>query len=397
MAVQSSNARKGHKKGQKPHPNFPLYPHVGGRWAKQVLGKRHYFGPVAGDKDGQKALAKWLEQKDDLLAGRKPRERVEGGIGVWKLCQLFLAHKKQLLESGEIGARTFDEYQDTAKLLDKKFGSARRVDDLTSDDFQSLRATMANRWGPVRLGNEIQRVRSIFRYGHESGHFDRPVRFGPTFKKPSAKVIRLARAASGPSDFTASQVQAMLAGASPTMRAMILLGINGGFGNTDIGTLDIDAVDLDSGWINYPRPKTGVPRKVPLWPETVQAIRDVLAKRREPNDEAHAGLLFITARGNSYTKSPRGLILEFERLTKSAGVEGRTFYDLRRTFQTVAEGAHDLVAVQAIMGHAPKSGDMSSVYRQRVDDTRLLATVDCVREWLFQSAEEGAKKVSKSA
>jgi integrase len=190
----------------------------------------------------------------------------------------------------------------------------------------------------------------------------------------------------------------MLAGASTNMRAMILLGINGGFGNTDVATLDIDAIDLNGGWISYPRPKTGVPRKVPLWPETVAAIRDVLANRREPNDESHAGLLFISARGKCHADSPRGMILEFERLAKAAGVEGRSFYDLRRTFQTVAEGAHDLVAVQSIMGHAPKSGDMSSIYRQRIDDGRLRATVNCVRIWLYgQSAEEGGKKISKSA
>jgi integrase len=400
MPVQSSSANKGHKKGQgegqkkarKPHPDFPLYPHSSGRWAKQVRGKRHYFGPVAGDEDGQKALAKWLREKDELLAGRKPRPADDTSVNLHDVVQSFLTHKDELRSAGEIGERTYSEYEDSGKLIEKHLGSFRRADDLGPDDFQSLRAVMAKRWGPVRLGNEIQRVRSIFRYAHESGLIDRPVRFGPTFKKPSAKVIRLARAAAGPSDFTAEQLKAMLAGASVTMRAMLLLGINGGFGNTDVGTLDIDAIDLKAGWIDYPRPKTGVPRKVPLWPETVAAIRDVLANRREPKDDSNAGLLFITARGNSYSASPRGLILEFDRLAKDAGVEGRTFYDLRRTFQTVAEGAHDLVAVQSIMGHAPKAGDMSSVYRQRIDDSRLRAVTDHVRTWLYgHAAVKGGK------
>jgi integrase len=402
MKVQSNTGVKSSKKGQarvkKPHADFPLFPHATGRWAKQVLGKRHYFGKVEGDEDGQKALAKWLHEKDDLLAGRKPRAADDKGMSLHDLVQRFLTHKEQLLLAGEIHQRTFDEYLDTGKLLERELGSNRRVDDLAADDFQELRSTMSKRWGPVRLGNEIQRVRSIFRYAFESGYIAQPVKFGPTFKKPSAKVLRLARAAAGPSDFTADQLKAMLAGASTTMRAMILLGINGGFGNTDIATLDIEAVDLDGSWINYPRPKTGVARKVPLWPETVAAIREVLASRREPREEKNSGLLFITKRGNSYAASPRGLILEFERLAKNAGVEGRTFYDLRRTFQTVAEGVHDLVAVQAIMGHAPKSGDMASIYRQRVDDSRLLATVNHVRAWLFsQAAVNGGKNSLKSA
>ena len=149
MEVQSSKGVKGHKKGQakgrakarKPHRDFPLFPHSSGRWAKQVLGKRHYFGPVAGDEDGQKALAKWLREKDDLLAGRKPRPSADdNAIGVWQLGQHFLTHKKSLLAAGEIGPRTFKEYQETAELLDKHLGSSRRVDDLGPDDFQSLRA-----------------------------------------------------------------------------------------------------------------------------------------------------------------------------------------------------------------------------------------------------------------
>ena len=66
-----------------------------------------------------------------------------------------------------------------------------------------------------------------------------------------------------------------------------------------------------------------------------------------------------------------------------AKIEDRCFYDLRRTFQTVAEGARDLAAAQAIMGHAPPASDMSALYRQRVDDDRLRAVVDHVHNWLF--------------
>lgn len=42
-----------------------------------------------------------------------------------------------------------------------------------------------------------------------------------------------------------------------------------------------------------------------------------------------------------------------------------------RTFQTIAEGSLDLVAVSHIMGHAPPARDMTSIYRQRVSDARL--------------------------
>jgi hypothetical protein len=77
--VKHSTKRRLRSKADKAFPDFPLCKHATGRWAKRVRGKIRYFGGVPGDENGQKALAKWLEVKDDLLAGRTPRATARKG------------------------------------------------------------------------------------------------------------------------------------------------------------------------------------------------------------------------------------------------------------------------------------------------------------------------------
>jgi integrase len=193
--------------------------------------------------------------------------------------------------------------------------------------------------------------------------------------------------------FTTDEIRAALKHATVNLKAMLLLAINGGLGNTDLALLPVTAVDVAGGWLDYPRAKTAIPRRIPLWPETIEAINAVLATRRNPNSQDDQGLLFIGRRGESYRGNHRGYRIhqESRRVFISAKVKGRSFYDLRRTFQTVAEGARDLVAVQSIMGHAPADSDMSAIYRQKVDDDRLRAVTDHVRKWLFGDGSNKAE------
>src|SRR5947207_12171649 len=90
-------------KPAKPYPEFPLFPHATKRWAKKIRGQMHYFGPWD-DPDG--ALAKYLEQKDDLHAGRKPSPAPEA-LTVKDVANTFLNSKTALLEAGELSPRTW--------------------------------------------------------------------------------------------------------------------------------------------------------------------------------------------------------------------------------------------------------------------------------------------------
>ena len=269
-----------------PVKNFPLRAHALGYWVKKVKGEYKQFGRwgrivnktmtlVAPDGNWQEALAKynaWVE------AGASPQETE--ALTVTRLCTLFYLAKKRKVDAGEMSQQSLDEYDATCKMVVAAFGRETLVDALTPADFAALRAKMAKRWGVVRLGNTIGRVRTIFKYANDNRLIDRPVAFGSEFVKPSKTVMRQHRATGGEMLFTAAEVRALLdgrtlqneesgatrqvPGASPQLRAMVLLAINAGFGNNDVATLPTSAIDLEGGWITFPRPKNGIPRRAPL-------------------------------------------------------------------------------------------------------------------------------------
>src|SRR5262249_51875456 len=156
-----------------PHPDFPLFPHATGQWAKKIRGKMYYFGAWA---DPDAALKKYLEQKNALHAGRKPRPDTQG-VTVKEAVNGFLNSKCELRDAGELSPRTWAEYKAMADELVSHLGKARLVADLDPDDFASLRNKLARKWGPHRLKKAIQYIRSIFKHAYDAGLIDRPVRF----------------------------------------------------------------------------------------------------------------------------------------------------------------------------------------------------------------------------
>ena len=412
--------RKALAKPKKPYPGFPLTPHASGKWMKKINGKIYYFGTWArreGGKlvriegDGAKeAEAAFNAERDNIHAGRE-RRASRDGLTVKDLCNHFLTAKLRKVEAGELTKRLFMEYREVTDLLVKQFGGPYMVEDLAAGDFAALRATMAKKWGPVRLGNTITRTKSVFKFGYESGLMDRPARYGPEFVKPDKAVLRKHRAKSAPKMFEAAELRALIDGAErerdgatvkvtpdPVLRAMILLGANCGFGNTDCSSLALAAVDLAGGWVNFPRPKTGIARRCPLWPETVAALRAVIATRPKPADAADADLVFLTVRGTPFvTHSDGGMRkdvigIQFGKLLGALDMHRRGvgFYALRHVFETVGSAAKDQNAVDLIMGHTDPS--MAAVYRERISDDRLTAVAEYVRKWVFVLHVEPAKE-----
>ena len=401
-------------KPKKPYPEFPLFPHATGRWAKKIRQKLHYFGKIADDPEGKRALEQFNREWPYLADGRTPPPLDSDACTIRELCNAFLISKRVKMDAGELSERSWSDYYKTCDAIVKHFGRSRRVDDLRPDDFQRFRSELAKRMAPVTLRNEITRCRSVFKYAFDQRLIDRPCHYGQSFARPSAKMLRKARNAAGVRMFEADEIKRMLDAADPILKAMILLACNGGLGNSDIASLPQSSINFQGGWLDYPRPKTEIPRRIPLWAETVEALREAIAIRPKAKEQSDGDLCFLTKYGKrwvrvreSVKKAPNNenqqakdqkrytpldaLGQRFAKLLKELDINGeRGFYCFRRTFETIAGESKDQVAVDSIMGHVDSS--MAAVYRQRVSDERLRAVVNVMHDWLWPEDETGSDK-----
>jgi integrase len=181
------------------------------------------------------------------------------------------------------------------------------------------------------------------------------------------------------------------------MKAITLLGINAALGNQDIADIKLSDIgklkSSGENWIDLPRGKTGAPRRFVLWPETTQAIKNYLVYRPRPAGSDNRERLFLTRNGLSWVRQDGELRTdsigtEFAKAKTAAKVKRASFYDLRRTFRTIAAQSRDKEACDFVMGHCEDPNDMGAVYTQWIDDDRVRAVVNHVRQWLFGEVAE---------
>jgi integrase len=371
-------------KPDKPYPDFPLFPHATKRWAKKIKGRLHYFGPW---DDWQAALERFQYENDYLQQGKKPPPRNQTALTVGDLVNSMLDHRKAKVESGEMSQRSWTDYERVGKFLIAALGRHTSVECLTAADFTQLRAKMAKRMGLVTLGNEIGRIRVFFNFAFKHDLIDKPVKMGLGFDKPSKKSLKREKQSKTAKVFTIEELQTLYQAADAQLKAFMLLALNGGLGNGDIGQLEFR--HIQSGWIVYPRPKTLVDRRFPMWKETAKAI-----EQAKQSKHPELPFVFVTKYGQCWYKDANvsPLSAEFRKLCVECGLHetGRGFYSLRHQFRTVADGCRDQVAINHVMGHSDDS--MAATYREWIEPERLQAVVDHVYAWVKPMFRKPAKK-----
>jgi integrase len=334
-------------------------------------------------------------------------------LTVKKLGNEFLVYQMERVSSGQIGARWFEDCRRIVRHFAKSVGVSRPVTSLAAADFQRYRRLLVTEGlrgsrglGVHALTRTITVVRGLFKWAVDTGLVERAPRWGRAFIKPSAADVRRSRAAgereNGKRMFTAAKVRSLIESAEPAIKAAILLGINGGFGNTDCAALSRAAVNLKGCVIDFERPKTGVRRIVPLWPETVAGLKVVLATESPlPTPGAETRVVFHSESGLPLVRQivKRGKNDEIEKVTyidrlgdwfddllveKKLKRRRVGFYTLRHTFRTWADETNDQHAIHLVMGHAIPG--MSGIYIEEIGMKRLRRVVNHVRRKLWPGA-----------
>jgi hypothetical protein len=170
-----------------------------GHWARKVSGRTCDFGT---GRDA--ALKRYVDSKDDLEAGRRPRPAATTAT-LSDVVNAFLIVKRERVESGELSAVLWSQYFACCDRLVAHLGRTRAVADLRPDDFAGLRAKLAAGVGPVCLLNYITRTRIVFKFAFDFGLIDRPVLYGNAFDRPSKATLRRHKAARGERLITAAE------------------------------------------------------------------------------------------------------------------------------------------------------------------------------------------------
>ena len=376
----------------------PLTPTDRG-WVARINGRPRW---ICGAKPHALALAIYHRKAAVLTAGRAlmplaPSNPTARPTLHWMLNK-WLDQKLADAEAGELQHRTFGQYRRSCRAIDKIAGT-QIVAEITPDWTQELYNRIRAVHSVDSAKRAISHLQTAVRHA-EDMRWVSGVTLGNTLVK---KLIGKGRPTMKFKLFTGPQIRQLLTASLRGIRstdgrgrssklqlhAMILLALNGGYGATELSELTRSVIDLDNAKIDHARGKTGASHVVPLWPETVAALRRVMDLK------LHDTLVFLTREENPWTRvlvkregkkiTPIGIDNVNERyqeLCESIGlrIKGQGFYKLRHLHATTADAAGDSHATYTLMGHQLPGAKSHYV---RVDYQRVIEVVNFIRQELI--------------
>jgi len=326
---------------EKPYPEFPLTKHRNGQWCKKIRGKLHYFGILS---DWETALKTYLASVDYLKAGLTPPSKVET---IAEVLAMVLQDKEGESDSELFSRGHFVNQRACVKRLLKCLARGAQPT-MPPTEWAAARARLAKLVAPTTLNTTISILNSLFGYAVQMGYLDSLPKFGPGWTKATHRQVR-EHLAKRDRIVTPARFKDLLSIATLEQRGWLYLGLNCGFGPVDVSTLNLTHVT--GNVIQLPRPKTGTHREAWLWPETREAIEDMI---------------------------PYGVTAKRISQVMADLMKPNTMYDLRHTFATTADQFADSRAVDVVMGHS--DGSVKATYRHGVDADRIKKACEFVRK-----------------
>jgi integrase len=306
---------------------FPLTRHPTGQYCKKIRGKMYYFG-----SDKQEALQRYIDQAA-YLHGRNHnyQKPVNDSMTLKQLSDMFLKYQFAKVKANAITAQHYNDQVSSLNKLMAFLGQGRRIKEISTLDLQNYKRKLEKQYTASnhRLNLHISNLKTLFHWATKNDILKQIPNIDAVSR---SKIVNKQRRI-----FTQEEITKLLAAADTNMKAMIWLGLNCGFGCTDCSELQWKYLDLANGRVIFPRGKTGVPRNLLLWPETIEAIKAIPKKGK---------LVFYTARGNPFVRNVlkidadgnenylpiNSITTKFSRLIKRVGLDvpkGTSFYTLR--------------------------------------------------------------------
>lgn len=241
-------------------------------------------------------------RRGEHLEARATDMRVRNAVN------LFLSMLDEQLAAGKIGIAQRASYGDEIHRLILFAGKNRRMTDfckLTAPEelFAPLRKAAVER-GLSAAEKHITQIRTFLDWCSNTRRYIPAPFYADAFDVPGEKERRTARKAErrarGQAFWTPAQVREWVEAARATdvhRLAQVLLMINGGMGATDLSNLEDIDVDADRRCIHTDRSKTLVPRVIPLWDITYDAMMASRENRSAAAKPEWENRFFLTKHG----------------------------------------------------------------------------------------------------
>lgn len=255
-------------------------------------------------------------------------------------CLAFYTYRRKALDGETVRNVTMRWGQFVAAVA-----PARSLGEITERDFQrwvdqAFAPYLHGQGSPETVRHRILEVRAVisyaFRRNRDPDNCKRLLDWMKEIELPD-------RAAPDPKPISVADFHKLYHAADPKWRAMLLVQLNCAFYFCDLRRLPVSALNLERGSLNFTRAKKNTPRMAVLWPETVAALRALLAGPAREH-------VFVSKDGGPF--SNKGIQNAYHRLRARAGLPGVSNDQIRDGAYTAAiEARVELLQAKILAGH----------------------------------------------